>query len=96
METYGAGVFDEYLGPAEGVLGGRDGQVSEESRDAVDGDAGAVGPRQRRQHLVTQQERRVQLTEHVTVAFHPSRLQQPFFFVVAIFKSFHTFQYKII
>ena len=75
--THGADVFDEDLGPAEGVLGGRDGQVPEKARNAVNGDAGAVRPRQRRQHLVALQERRVQLTEYVTVTFHPRRLQQP-------------------
>ena len=75
--TYGADVFDEYLGSTEGVLGGRDGQVPEKARNAVDGDASPVRPRQRRQHLVALQERRVELAEDVAVAFHPRRLQQP-------------------
>ena len=76
-DAYGASVFNENFCPAEGVLGGGDGQVPEKLRDAFNGDCSAVRPRERRQHLVALQEPRVRLTEDVTVAFHSGRLQQP-------------------
>lgn len=76
-EAYRAWVLDEDLGPAEGVLGGVDGQVPEQERDALDGEARPVRPRVRTEQLVALQEGLVLLPEGEPGAPHLQVLHQP-------------------
>lgn len=77
IKKYRGIVFDEQLSPAESVFRGRNGQISEEPGDTLDGDATPVRPGHGRQHLVALQEAGVGLAEGVAAPPHLRRLQQP-------------------
>ena len=67
-------VLDKQFAPAEGVLGGRDGQVAEETGNALDGHSAPVGPCDGREHFVALEEGGVGLPEDVAVPLHLGRL----------------------
>ena len=66
---YGFAGPDEYFGPPESVLVGRDGEFSKQHRDSVDRRSARlpVWPSLAGEHFVTTQETLVLKLEHVTV-----------------------------
>lgn len=68
-------VFNEQFPTAEEILGGRNGQISEQTGHSFDGYAAPMRPSDHRQHLVTLQEPGVRLAEDVAALLHLTRFQ---------------------